>query len=164
MTEEVKPIKPVTLNMPKPELKELDKTPLTKCELCLHFRSYTGFVIDGKRLIDCGYYNEHIEPRDSCKHFAPAGKDPVIAYINRELIDMDTAETSGLWSITDAMELIKHELTENKICKEVSTIVEICGENYETCRILVNCDKKEYKIAIAVRSRAIIEYVERGEK
>jgi len=161
MTEEVKPIKPVTLNMPKPELKPLDKTPLTKCELCLHFVRR----VDNEHVF-CMMYGEtpHVTASDYCEKFTPMDRNPVLAHIYRSLLDAETDEAVGLRdAVNTAISMIEKELKEAGLCRELSINPDMWSDDFSTCIVTVKCNYTEYKVWIAIRARAKIDYVERVE-
>jgi hypothetical protein len=156
---EIKPIKPVTLDVPKPELKPLDKTPLTRCELCLHYIRR----IDNEHVF-CMMYGEtpHVSASEYCEKFTPMDKDPVLAYLYRNLLDYETdAEESVSKAVDTALDTVEEELKEASLCKEVDAQIDYCSDS--TCRATVVCDGKEYKVELALSVKATISYAERGE-
>lgn len=160
MTEEIKPIKPVTLDVPKPELKPLDMTPLTKCELCLHYIRRVD-----KEHVFCMMYGEtpHVPVTEYCEKFTPMDKDPVLAYLYRNLLDYETDTMESVSrAVNTALDTIEEELKEANLCKEIATQIDYCEDS--SCRATVACDGKEYKIELSLSVKASVSYVERGEK
>jgi len=160
MENEIKPIKPVTLDVPKPKLKELDKTPLTKCELCLYYIRR----VDDKHVY-CLMYGKtpHVPVSEHCEKFTPMDKDPVLAYLYRNLLDYETeAMESVSRAVNTALDTIEEELKEANLCKEINTQIDYCEDS--TCRATLVCDNKEYKIELSLSVKASVSYVERGEK
>jgi hypothetical protein len=107
----------------------------------------------------------HVSASDYCEKFTPMGKDPVLAHIYRSLLDYETDEEAGVHdAINTAISVIEEELEEAGLCKELSITPDICSDEYATCRATVRCDNAEYRVYIALRVRAKIDYAERGEK
>jgi len=155
MTEEIKPIKPVTLDAPK--LKELDKTPLTRCELCLHFVRR----VDNEHVF-CMMYGETPHVTEYCEKFTPVEKDPVLAYIYRYLLGYDTGLQRGVSdAISTALYTVTKELREAELCKNVDIVIDYCSDEYTTCRAIVTCDNKKYGIELSLSVKATISHAER---
>jgi hypothetical protein len=153
--------KPIILDVPKPELKPLDETPLTKCELCLHYVRRVD-----KEHVFCMMYGEtpHITASDYCEKFKPMEKDPVLAHIYRSLLDYETDEEIGVNNaINTAISVIEDELKEAGLCKELEITPDICSTGYTTCSAIVRCDNDVYRVYIAMKVKAKIDYAEREE-